>query len=127
MTGFNSAARVSGGASVTGALRNYLGNAVELVQEAVQAEQEEFLARQQGRAEGDPQWSGLAQHVGSWEDGDGNFAHGVRGDEQAVIQAGLAEYGDDKNPPSPLLRMGVLSDVPDINRRLTDTFRHGGY
>jgi hypothetical protein len=126
MPGFNQRAQVSGGASVTGMLRNYVANAAALVADAVQDEQEDFLDRQRERAEGDERWSEIAQDIHSWEDEHGDFAHGVR-DEDAVSKASLLEYGDDKNPPAPLIRMGVLTDVANMRWRLTDTFRRGGY
>ena len=127
MTGFSQRAQVSGGSSVVGALRAYLDNAVAVVEEAVQEEQDDFVARQRDRAQGDDRWSALADQIHSWEDEDGNFAHGVRGDDQAVTNAGLAEFGDQRNPPSPLIRMGVMTDVSDIRWRLTDTFRRRGF
>jgi len=101
--------------------------AVELVEEAVQDAQEDFLARQRDAAEADPQWAPLAKHMGAWEDEDGNFAHGVQGDDQAVIQAGRLEYGDVEHPPSALIRMGVLTQVSNIKARLDSHFRRGGY
>jgi len=127
MPGFNKRAQVSGGDAVVNALRGYISNAAALVAEAVQEEQEDLVARQQARAQEDPRWSELVQQVNSWEDDDGSFATGVRDDPDAVSKASQLEYGDEKNPPSPLLRMGVLSDVADINWRLNDTFRRGGF
>jgi hypothetical protein len=126
MPGFNQRARVSGGDSVVQALRGYVADAAALVEEAVLAEQEDFVTRQQNRAQTDPLWSSLADQVNSWEDEDGNFALGVD-NPNAVAQAGLAEYGDGRNPPSPLIRMGVMKDVADINWRLADRFRRAGY
>ena len=127
MSGFSQRAQVSGGSSVVDALRAYLDNAVAMVEEAVQDEQDDLVARQRGRAQGDDRWSALADQIHSWEDEDGNFAHGVRGDDQAVTAAGLLEFGDERNPPSPLIRMGVMSDVSNMRWRLTDTFRRRGY
>lgn len=126
MPGFNQRAQVSGGSDVVSALRGYVANAAALVEEAVQAEQEDMVARQRSRAGQNPLWSDLAEQVNSWEDEDGNFALGVDNPD-AVAQAGRAEFGDMRNPPSPLIRMGVLKDVADINWRLTERFRRGGY
>jgi hypothetical protein len=127
MPGFSQRARVSGGDSVVQALRSYVANAADLVADAVREEQEDLVSRQQDRAQADPRWSELASQVNSWEDDDGSFATGVRDDDDAVSKASRLEFGDEHNPPSPLLRMGVLSDVADINWRMTDTFRRGGY
>jgi hypothetical protein len=125
MPGFNQRAQVAG--NVVEVLRGYVANAASVVAEAVQAEQEDFVSRQQSRAQDDPRWSGLAEQVNSWEDEHGNFAHGVNGDEQAVAQAGKIEYGDLEHPPAPLIRMGVMKDVADINWRLAERFRQSGY
>lgn len=117
--------RVTGGNTVVDALRSYLDHAVSVVIESVQDEQEQLAERQQDRAQEDPRWRELAQQMHSWEDEDGSFAHGVQGD--AVDMASRLEYGDEKNPPSPLIRMGVLSDVADINVRLNERFRQRGF
>jgi hypothetical protein len=98
-----------------------------MVAETVQEEQESLVARQQARAQEDPRWADISQQVNSWEDEDGSFATGVSGDDAAVAKANRLEFGDEHNPPSPLIRMGVLSDVADIRWRMTDTFRRGGY
>ena len=127
MPGFSQRAQVSGGDSVIDALRQYLDDAVAVVTDAVQEEQQALVERQQERASEDDRWSELADQIHSWQDEEGNFAHGVRDDEQTVAQAGLLEYGDERNPPSPLIRMGVLSDVANIRWSLSDAFRRGGF
>lgn len=127
MPGFNQRARVSGGDSVTGALRSYVAQAADLVAEAVQDEQEDFAARQQEEAQNDERWAPLARTLSTWEDEDGNFAHGVRGDDQAVTQAGMVEYGDETNAPSPFIRMGVVKSRAGMSSRLTETFRRRGF
>lgn len=126
MPGFNQRAQVSGGDSVVQALRGYVADAAALVEEAVTAEQEDMVARQRSRATDDPRWSGLSEQVNSWEDQDGNFAVGVDNPD-AVSQAGMLEFGDMNNPPSPLIRMGVMKDVADINWRMAERFRRGGF
>ena len=125
MPGFSQHARVSGGDTVVAALRQHLMGAVELVEEAVQDAQEDFLARQRDAAEADPQWAPLAKHMGAWEDEDGNFAHGVQGDDQAVIQAGRLEYGDVEHPPQLVHQLGRpgrdhLEDPDPDRRRVED-------
>jgi hypothetical protein len=127
MSGFNQRARVSGGDSVTDALRDYVAQAADVVAEAVQDEQEDFAARQQAEAEDDERWAPLASTLSTWEDEDGNFAHGVRGDDQAVAQAGMVEYGDETNAPSPFIRLGVVKARAGMSDRLTESFRRRGY
>lgn len=127
MTGFLQRATVSGGDSVVAALRQHVMGAADLVADAVASEQEDFVSRQQQAAQDDPQWSGLAQQMHSWEDPDGNFAHGVEGDDEAVTKAGLLEYGDLDHPPTAFLRMGVMTEVSNMRARLDSHFRRGGY
>jgi hypothetical protein len=119
--------RVTGGASVVGALRSYIEQAANVVAEAVQDEQEHLAERQQERVQQNPLWSEISDQLRSWEDDDGNYATGVLGDDVVLDRASRLEYGDEKNPPSPLIRMGVLSDVADINLRLNERFRQRGF
>jgi hypothetical protein len=51
----------------------------------------------------------------------------VRGDDQAVAQAGMVEYGDETNAPSPFIRLGVVKARAGMSDRLTESFRRRGY
>jgi hypothetical protein len=126
MPGFNQRARVSGGDDVVEALRGYITNAAALVTDAVREEQEALVERQQQRAQVDDRWSEIADQISSWDD-DGDFAYGVQANDNAVALASMLEFGDETHGPSPLIRMGLLSDVSDMRWGLSDAFRRGGY
>ena len=68
---------------------------------ALKAE-EELLKRVKGRAMATPRWSELSDNIELWSQ-DGRLIIGVR-DQEFQSQAFALEYGDEINPPSPLLR-----------------------
>jgi hypothetical protein len=125
--GSSKPARVTGGEQIVDLLYQQVQAVQGLVEQVVAEQTAQFEARMQQRAQENEGWRDVAGDFEAWEDDDGNYTFGVPDTAQSAVQAGLLEYGDDKNPPVPLVRMGVLSDVADIGWRMTDAFRRGGF
>jgi hypothetical protein len=108
-------------------LRGLVDKAEQVVNTAVGEQIEAQRERIRGQAEQHDQWRDLAPHLATWEDDDGDAAFGVPDEADEDGRAEMLEYGTDTQPPVPLIRMGVLSQVSDIGWSLTDRFRAEGF
>ena len=53
-------------------------------------------------------WAPVAGSVTDWEDEEGRWSWGVPDTAPEAPQAVLAEYGDEREPPEPLVRRGAM-------------------
>ena len=125
MEGFSKPARIRE-VGIMDTLADLVDRAEFVVTSAVGEQIEEQRDQMRAQAAQHEQWQAIAGDIDTWEDQDGNAGFGVRDESPAAVQAGLAEYGSDTDPPTALVRMGVLSQVADIGWSLTDTFRGAG-
>jgi hypothetical protein len=69
----------------------------------------------------------MATHITYWSDEEGNLAYGVPRDSPHHEDAMRAEYGDDKNAPTGLIRMGVVNGVTQMGWSMRQRLYEGGF
>ena len=124
MIGASKPARLSGGDDIMDVLYGVIFKAEAVVNMAAGEQIEAQQSRLQEQAQ--QQWQAPPETIKSWEDEEGNAAFGVPDDDEFAQRASEAEYGTPDQPPTAMLRMGVLSQVSDIGWSLSERFRSEG-
>ena len=108
------------GADIFAALGRYSQAAIEAAQKASEAGRFELQTSLQESARRQDSWRDIADHIEVWEDEDGYVA-GVRHPDH-VDKAMVAEFGDAKTPPIPILR-NMPDSVNRANSAMEKTYR----
>lgn len=118
---------VKGGGDIVDALFDVVERAGDVVTQAAQGAIEEQHTRMQAAASQDPQWATMAPDISYWADEDGNLAYGVPWHSRSYEEAVRVEYGDTKDAPIPLIRMGVINGVTQMGWSMRQAFMEQGF
>jgi len=118
---------VTGGDAICDAIEDILDDAEALVEEVSWEAAQQHLGRLRESAAAHPRWQHLAGEISMWGDERGNIAYGVRPDSPLAHEAQLAEYGDQRNAPAPLIRMGMVNGVTDMGWSMREAFQQAGF
>jgi hypothetical protein len=118
---------VTGGDAIVDAIEQVVQYADDVVSAAAQEQIEAHHQRMQEKAAEDERWASMASDLQYWTTEDGSLAYGIPRDHPRYADAVRAEYGDEHNPPSALIRMGLVNGVSQMGWSLQQAFFEAGF